>query len=180
MTSSNIGRWAGLATMVGGALWVVVFAIYALRSSGPGLEPPYRSFEGLGIPAVVSLLLIVVGLVALHTLQRRSYGGIVGLILALVGATVVVLTGASWPVGMAGGLAFMLGSLLVGAALLVTNALPRWGAVALIVGSGVFFLFNTETAQAWFALPYGVAWIAVGYLLWSGGGGAAQRHPRVR
>ena len=180
MTSSHIGRWGGLAAMVGGALWVVVFAIYALRSSGPGLEPPYRGFEGLGTPAVISLLLIVVGLVALHTVQRRSYGGLAGFVLALVGAAVVVVTGASWPVGMAGGLAFMLGSLLVGAAALVTNALTRWGAIALSVGSVVFLLFNTETAQAWFALPYGVAWILVGYLLWLGGDETAQQPPRVR
>jgi hypothetical protein len=74
----------------------------------------------------------------------------------------------------------MIGSLVVGAAALATNALPRLGAVALIAGSVLFFLFNTETAAAWFALPYGVAWIAVGYFLWSGGRPAAEQPSRVR
>ncbi len=132
MSTSNLVRWGGLAAMVGGALWVVVFALFALRPSGPGVEPPYRSFEGLGVPAVIALLLILGGLVGLHVVQRRSYGETAGFVLVLVGAAVVVVTGASWPVGAAGGLAFMLGTLLVGAAALVSNVLPRWGATALI------------------------------------------------
>ncbi len=74
----------------------------------------------------------------------------------------------------------MIGSLVVVAAALATNALPRWGPIALLVGSVVFFLFNTETAAAWFALPYGVAWAAMGYLLWSGGAAVAEQPSRVR
>jgi hypothetical protein len=74
----------------------------------------------------------------------------------------------------------MIGSLVVGAAALATNALPRWGPIALLVGSVVFFLFNTETAAAWFALPYGVAWAAMGYLLWSGGAAVAEQPSRTR
>ncbi len=100
--------------------------------------------------------------------------------MALVGAAVMVVTRASWPVGAAGGLAFMLGSLLVGVAALVANALPRWGAIALIVGSAAFLLFNTETALAWFALPYGVAWVVVGYLLWSRSSAPTEQTSRVR
>jgi hypothetical protein len=49
-----------------------------------------------------------------------------------------------------------------------------------MVGSVVFFLFNTETAAAWFALPYGVAWVVVGYLLWTSEHTAAARPSRVR
>jgi hypothetical protein len=47
MSTSGLIRGSGLAAILGGALWVVVFAIYALRASGPGAEPPYRSFERL-------------------------------------------------------------------------------------------------------------------------------------
>ncbi len=54
MSYSDLIRWSGLAAMVGGALEVVVFAIFALRASGPGIETPYRSFEGLGVPATLS------------------------------------------------------------------------------------------------------------------------------
>ena len=40
------------------------------------------------------------------------------------------------------------------------------GAAALVVGSLAFFLFDTHPARAWLALPYGAAWVAVGYLMW--------------
>jgi hypothetical protein len=74
----------------------------------------------------------------------------------------------------------MVGSLMVGAAALLSGTLPRWGALALVVGSVAFFFFDTHPTRAWFALPYGAAWVAVGYLLWSGGGSAAEQPSRVR
>jgi len=183
MLPGNLIRWSGLAAMVGGALWGIVFVLFASRSSGPGLTPPYRSFEGLGLPTLLSLLLIVSGFVGVHIWRREVYGrlGTAGFVLALVGVVVSVVSGGSWPLIFLGSYALMIGSLVVGAAALATNALPRWGAIALIAGSVLFFLFNTETAAAWFALPYGVAWIAVGYLLWFGERPAAeQRRSRVR
>jgi hypothetical protein len=60
------------------------------------------------------------------------------------------------------------------------RAAPLAG-TALVVGSLAFFLFDTEGARAWFALPYGGAWVMVGCLLLrSGGAGAAPRPPRLR
>ena len=180
--SSGFIRWAGLAAMLGGVLWIVVFTLYALRPSGPAVTPPYRSFEGLYLPNLVSVVLIVAGIVALHSRLRSLYGrlGTAGFILALVGAAVLVISGASWPWELVGAIALLLGSLLMGVAALVVNAPLRWGAIALVVGSLVFFLYNTETARVWFALPYGAAWVVVGYLLWSGGAEAARQPSRVR
>ncbi len=168
--------------MVGGVLWMVVFTLFALRPSGPGVEPPYRSFEGLYLPNLVSVVLIVAGIVALHARLRSLYGrvGTAGFVLALVGAFVLVVSGASWPWELIGAIALLVGSLLMGVAALGVNAPLRWGAIALVAGSLAFFLYNTETARVWFALPYGVAWIVVGYLLWTGGGEAAQQPSRVR
>jgi hypothetical protein len=31
------------------------------------------------------------------------------------------------------------------------------------------FEFNDQNAQALLAIPFGIAWVAVGYVLWSGG-----------
>ena len=169
--------------MAGGVLWMVVFTLFALRPSGPGISPPYRSFEGLYLPNVVSVALIAAGIVALHVRLRNLYSwwGTVGFVLALVGACVLVVSGASWPWELVGASGVLLGSLLMGvAALMVVNAPLRWGAIALIVGTLAFFLYNTETARAWFALGYGVAWVVVGYLLWSGGGEVSHRPPLVR
>ena len=180
--SSGFIRWAGLAAMLGGVLWIVVFTLYALRPSGPGVTPPYRSFEGLYLPNLVSVVLIVARIVALHSRLRSLYGrlGTAGFILALVGAAVLVISGASWPWELVGAIALLLGSLLMGVAALVVKAPLRWGAIALVVGSLVFFLYNTETTRVWFALPYGAAWVVVGYLLWSGGAEAARQPSRVR
>jgi hypothetical protein len=41
-------------------------------------------------------------------------------------------------------------------------------------------LLDTETSRVWFVLPYGGAWVVVGYLLRSGGVEAAPRPTRVR
>ena len=77
MSTSGLIRGSGLAALLGGALWVVVFAIYALRASGPGAEPPYRSFEGLGFPGLLSLLLIALGFMGLDwpTWRGKVTGG---------------------------------------------------------------------------------------------------------
>ncbi len=182
MVSSNLIRWGGLVAMVGGVLWIVVFTLFALRPSGLGVTPPYRSFEGLYLPNLISVVLIVAGIVALHTRLRSLYGrvGTAGFVLALVGAAVLVVSGASWPWELVGAIALLLGSLLMGVAALVVNAPLRWGAIALIVGSLAFFLYNTETARVWFALPYGMAWVVVGYLLWSRSSAPAEQPSRVR
>jgi hypothetical protein len=180
MPFANLVRWSGPAAMVGGALWVVVFVLFALRPSGPELQPPYRSFEGLGIAVVLSLLLIVAGMVGLHARSKEAYGGLgtAGFVLALVGAALSIVSFGSWPLIFVGSYALMLGSLLVGVAAFGAKTLPRWGAVVLWVGSAAFFVFNTETSAAWFAVPYGVSWVAVGYLLWYGT--ASEQPSRVR
>jgi hypothetical protein len=185
VSSSSFVRWGGLAAMVGGVLWMVVFTLFALRPSGPGSAPPYRSFEGLYLPSLVSAVLIVVGLVALHIHLRGIYGrlGMAGFVLALVGAAaelVLVVSGAFWPWGRVGAIAVVLGSVLIGVAALMVNARLRWGATALVVGSLAFFLLDTEAARVWFVLPYGGAWVLVGYLLRSGGVEAPPRPTRVR
>jgi hypothetical protein len=43
----------------------------------------------------------------------------------------------------------------------------------LILGTLAMLGFNDQNAQALMAIPNGVAWVAVGYVLWSGS-------PRVR
>jgi hypothetical protein len=131
MSTSGLIRGSGLAALLGGAPWVVVFAIYALRASGPGAEPPYRSFEGLGVPGVLSLLLIALGFMGLDwpTWRGEGYGrlGRVGFGLALLGVFVIIGSGASGAVGIIGVVVLMVASLLVGAAALLTSVLPRWG-----------------------------------------------------
>jgi hypothetical protein len=68
-----------------------------------------------------------------------------------------------------GVLALVVGFVLLGIAVLRAGVLPRWTAVFLVVGFLAMFGFNDQNAQALLAIPIGIAWVAVGYVLWSGG-----------
>jgi hypothetical protein len=121
-------------------------------------------------------------LVALHAHLRGTYGGLgtAGFVLALVGAAVLALVVGNAPflLSRVGALGLVLGSALMGAAALRASARLRWGGTVLVVGSLALFLFDTEGWRVWFALPYGGAWLVVGYLLRSGGPGR-PRAPRA-
>jgi hypothetical protein len=179
MATSRFDRWSGLAGLVGGALWAIVFAIHALRASAEGSDAPYVSLHVLGVAGLLSVLLVAVGFVGLD-MHLPSWGG-AGYGVALLGLCVMILvSGASGFIGMLGVFILMVGSLLVGAAALLRRVLPRWGAILLIVGSLLLLMFDTEGLRAWFGVPYGAAWIAVGYLLYSSRTGQVQVATRVR
>ena len=157
MSSSSFARRGGLAAVAGGLLWMAVFASFASRPSGPGSAPPYWGFEGLYVPLLFCVALIVAGLLALHVHLRGTYGGLgtAGFLLALVGAAVLALVvgGAPFLWGRVGALGLLLGPALMGTAALRARVRPRWVAAALVVGSLTFFLSDTESARVWFALP---------------------------
>lgn len=82
---------------------------------------------------------------------------------------------------MLGIFVLMVGSLLVGVAALTRRVLPSWGAIALIVGSLSLLVFlASQGLIVWLGVPYGAAWIAVGYLLFLGRSGQFQTASRVR
>lgn len=68
---AKIVRFGGLAAMVGGVLWMLGIALYALGPSGPGLSPPYREFGFSGIVLLVALPLLVAGVLGLWAGYRR-------------------------------------------------------------------------------------------------------------
>jgi hypothetical protein len=74
-----------------------------------------------------------------------------------------------------GVLALVVGFVLLGIAVLLAGVLPRWTAVLLVVGSLAMLGFNDQNAQALLAIPNGIAWVAVGYVLWSGGDDSTRR-----
>ena len=167
--------------MAGGVLWMAVFALFASRPLGTGFRPTPQELRG-PVRALAGLRRAYRGgLVALHAHLRGTYGGLgtAGFLLALVGAAVLVVGGAPFLLSRAGALGLLLGSALMGAAALRASARLRLGGAALVVGSLAFFLLDTEGWRVWFALPYGGAWVLVGYLLRSGGAGAPPRPTRV-
>jgi hypothetical protein len=188
MDASRFVRWSGLAAVVGGGLWVVVFAILAARSPAEGSDEFYVSLHGLGVASLLSVLLVTVGLVGLDMHMPSDWGGPgygnlgrAGYGAALVGLLMLILGGASWGFDMLGIFVLMVGSLLVGVATLTKRVLPSWGAIALIVGSLSLLVFvATQGSSAWLGVPYGAAWVAVGYLLYLGRSGRFRSASRVR
>jgi hypothetical protein len=188
MATSRFGRWSGLAAVVGGALWVIVFAIHAARSSAEGWDEFYVSLSGLGVAGLLSVLLVAVGFVGLDMHMPSDWGGPgygnlgrAGYVVALVGILMLILSDALGSFDMLGIFVLMVGSLLVGVAALTRRVLPRWGAIALIVGSLSLLVFLvTQGLIVWLGVPYGAAWIAVGYLLFLGRSGQFQTASRVR
>lgn len=200
MSSSDPVRWGGLAAMLGGALWVVGNVIHASKPRGCVAEEcafrPMRESGALdGILMLLSLLLLLAGVVGLVVLARRSgrFGktGRAGVVVGAVGATLLVMSGliqalffgGDFPLMpyfvVPGVLALILGFVLLGIAILVAGVLPRWAALLLIVGALAMLGFNEQTALALMAVPLGVAWVAVGYVLWSGAS-AQTGHPDAR
>ena len=58
--------------------------------------------------------------------------------------------------------------------------LPRWAAILLIVGSLAMLGFNDQNWQALMAVPNSLAWMAVGYVLWSDREGVTEQVVRAR
>jgi hypothetical protein len=78
-----------------------------------------------------------------------------------------------------GVLALVVGFVLLGIAVLRARVVPRWAAVLLIVGTLAMLGFNDQNALALMAIPNGIGWMAVGYVLWSGRGEEAREPART-
>ena len=183
MRSSDIIRWAGIAAMLGGVLWVVWSLLFRV------------SFEAAGGPfahgvLLLAALLTLAGLVGLHALQGGNYGpiGQVGFYTAAVAllaqalAALVLLMGSEallWLVAPVGSLVLMVGLVLYGAATLQAMVLPPWCGLALIVVPPIAFYLNSKVFYGSLAL-YGVLWVALGYVLWSRRGAPTEQPSRVR
>ena len=77
-------------------------------------------------------------------------------------------------------LALIVGFVLLSVAVLRARALPRWAAILLMVGSLAKLGFNDQNWQALMAVPNGLAWMAVGCVLWSDREGTVGQVVRVR
>jgi hypothetical protein len=186
--STSTVRWAGVAGMIGGALFVVSAVVISSMPRGcigdECAARPMRETGAVGALLMLALLLVVVGMAGLVILARNAGRlgalGKTGAVVAAVGAALPVigglvqglLYGGDYPLMpyfvIPGILALVVGFVLLGIAVLLAGVLPRWAAVLLVVGSLAMLGFNDQNAQALLAIPNGIAWIAVGYVLWSG------------
>lgn len=192
MLSMTLIRWGGLAAMLGGLLWIAHAIVVASMPEGCiGLEcdMPDRSIRDSSVAAPLflsALLLIALGVGGLVARAQDSarFGtlGCIGLVAAVVGVGLVVTGGlvqalffaGDFPymplVVIPGGLAVIIGFLLLGIAFLKVGVLPRWAGAPLILGTLALVGFNDQNAQALMAIPFGIAWVAAGYALMFGKG----------
>ena len=186
MYSSNLLRWSGVAAMVGGALIVVKGVFIALSAGDPSLVPP-------------AMLLQALGLLGLHA-RLEGRGGLLGrigvsLAYLAVAASIVNLVYLGLDVApedpnspalvnftyMAAFLGILVGLLLLGFATLRARVMSaRLRAVPLAVG----LLWLPLMGITWFLgeglVVAGLAWVLLGYLIWSGTGGSVRGPARAR
>jgi len=189
MSSQKLIPWGGWASILGGVLWIAGVILTASRPRGCiGDECAFRPMRegglldaGLFLLAVLLLALGIAGLVIrAQNSGRLGRLGRAGLIAGATGITVLIVSslvqllffGGDFPLMpylvIPGGLAVVVGFLLLGLAILQASVLPRWAAGLLIFGALALLGCNDQTAQVLLAIPFGVAWIAVGYALWFG------------
>ena len=201
--SSNLTQWSARAGMLGGLLWAL-FPLGELSEVKSVLTPQWSlAYYSLGYLA--PQLLLLMGLVGLHTLRRRSYGwlGTVGFLMSFVALVFTFVGGALemmesaamdtgsimayWTVVMS---FFILAwsSVLLGLAITGTlhDPLSYLGGLLLTIAVplGILFVFVAGVDwdfSFWVALtaPYGVAWLLLGYALLAVRGTVAGQRSHV-
>jgi hypothetical protein len=137
----------------------------------------------------------VVGLAGFHALQEERYGliGRAGFYTVIVGVPAQIVAGVGLALGSTaleflnspGLLIVMVGLVLYGAATLQARVLPRWCGVGFIVGLPVWRGIGWVSAEyggplgvtiGWTlgGILFGLLWLALGYVLWSESGAAAE------
>jgi len=189
--------------MLGGLLWAL-FPLGELPEVHSVLTPQ-GSLAYYSLGYLLPQLLLLMGLVGLHTLRRRSYGrlgtlgfhvSLVAIMLAFVGGAWDMTKMASTDAGSTVGylmliVSFLLlawGSALLGLAITGTLHNPLSYLVGLLlaiaVPLGLLFVFMAGAAWDfgfWVGLtvPYGVAWLLLGYALLAARGTVAKQPSRI-
>ncbi len=185
---SSLIRWSGLAAMLGGVLGVVLGPV--LAHLWDTYSDAYRTYGRL------YFLTLPPELLALYALRKLRGGGSGalerwGFRLLLVGMWLMVIGVFTdyWVGVLPGFLAEMVaaplllaGFVVLGIGLRKAASVPRWVSfimVGAVVGTFpvTFFLVNHMPGGPLLLLH--AVWVAVGYLLWLGGGVLVERPSRV-
>jgi hypothetical protein len=201
IVSSDFTRRGGLAGMLGGLLWVL-FPLGELPEVDL-LLAPHVSLAYYGLGYLLPQLLLLMSLQRLHAFHSRSYGwlGTMGFYVSFV-AVVLAFVGGAFELTKTA--ATGIGSIVAFLTVILSHFILAWGSALLglaITGTlhdpasylggllltiavplGFLFVFAAETAWDlgfWVGLtmPYGVAWLVLGYALLRTRGTVAQ--PRV-
>jgi len=173
MSISRLIRWGGLVGAAGGALWVVLLALYAgLPAAAPG-----ELREGGENLVMLAAPLINVGVVALYGHQRRRAGwfgrfafavGVAGAVLMPATRLLVDFADVATSWFGASSAVFFAGLVLFALSVLVAGEAPASAAAFLLASTAALPFTGFEDARAWAAAPFGVAWVWLGWVVWRG------------
>jgi hypothetical protein len=82
----------------------------------------------------------------------------------------LVEIGGAWILVILSAFAPTIGVVLFGIATLRAKVLPSAAGLLLLAAGLMLFLVDPENRRAFLAHPYGIAWLWLGYALWSGRG----------
>jgi hypothetical protein len=185
---SDLSKWGGLAGVVAGVLFALT-GVFIL------IAPPQRVFSSFSDYLIEIILFLafagtLVAIAGLHALQSGRYGrlGAAGSLITFIGyALIVVVTAVSTLAGgealhyvrVIGGLAVLIGSMLLGAMTLRARILPWWCGVLLIVGFPLGDVLDMAVGVGSEAIVLGILWGLVGYALLLSCGAPDQQPVRV-
>jgi hypothetical protein len=173
--ASNMVRWGGLAGVFAAVMFVLSFIINQLA-------PVQRVYDSSSdylhqVVVLMAYVGVLVAILGLHTLQSpsRRYGrlGAVGSLLTFIGyVTVFVVTVIStvqggqalFTIRLTGGVAVLIGSILLGAMIIRARVVPWWCGVLLIVAFPLGD-FSNAVVRGGEAILMGLLWGSVGYAL---------------
>lgn len=187
---SKIARWSGTAAMLGGVLWVASAILTALKPRGCIAEEcAFRSMRqgGVldGVLFIAAVLLLAAGCAGLVSHARRRgglgrlsrlglYAVVAGAALGFIGVSLNAWASGLVPFFVIPALfAVVVGFLLLGVAAVRSKALPPWAGVLLAGGTLSMLGANDQDLRVSMVIPFGLAWIAVGYAMRVSGGAEA-------
>lgn len=178
--SSDLARWGGLGGVVAGVVFVLAGILILIS------PPQSVSFDSFGDYLTAIILAVafagtLVAIAGLHFLQRGHYGrlGAVSSAVTFIGyAVIAVVTAVSTLAGgevlpnvrLIGGVAVLIGSILLGAMSLRARMLPWWCGVLLILGFPLGDVLEELLASGSEAIVLGIVWGSAGYALLSPSG----------
>ena len=197
MSTANLIRWSGLASLLASVLYIVGGFLHPAGEDLAAVSSPNWVLAHLLLWASVILLLF--GLIGLYAWQREKTGmfGLVGFVLAFTGATIAgvfVANGAAMLPQVAAtapdlfaqiaappafalplfGVTFGLGFILFGVATMRADVLPRWAGLLLIIGTVLQMAEGSPLDKSLLYMilitgraVFGLSFAWMGYALWS-------------
>jgi hypothetical protein len=188
--SSSMVRWGGVAGVASGVMFVMsgILTLIAPPQGAPSSLGDYL----LRVVLVVAFALVLVAVAGLHAAQSQSrrYGwpGTAGALLTFVGYAIVLVAvhittlGGGEPsqtVRVVGGLAVLVGSILLGAMTIRARVLPWWCGALLIVGFPLGAVLEEAVAAGTENIVLAIVWGSIGYGLLSRRNAVAEQASRV-